>query len=65
MPDIEAEKRVRVGFKLGDLYAQGLTYLNGYEKPRRTLADRFQTPFNWAYEDRAAADPQAPSRTYI
>ncbi len=32
IPDIEAEKRVLVGFKLGDLYAQTFTYQNGDKK---------------------------------
>ena len=32
IPDIEAEKRVLVGFKLGDLYAQTFTYRNGDKK---------------------------------
>jgi hypothetical protein len=32
MPDIEAEKTVLVGFKLGDLYAETFTYQNGERK---------------------------------
>ncbi|MGH8656604.1 MAG: DUF3577 domain-containing protein [Gammaproteobacteria bacterium] len=32
IPDIEAEKRVLVGFKLGDLYAQTFTCQNGDKK---------------------------------
>ncbi len=32
IPDIEAEKRVLVGFRLGDLYAQTFTYQNGEKK---------------------------------
>ena len=32
MPDIEAEKSVLVGFKLGDLYPETFTYQNGERK---------------------------------
>jgi len=35
LPDIEAERRVLVGFKLGDLYAETFTYQNG-EKQGQT-----------------------------
>lgn len=32
IPHIDAEKRVLVGFKLGDLYAESFTYQNGDKK---------------------------------
>jgi len=38
IPDIEAEKRVLVGFKLGDLYAQTFTYQNGDKKGQAGIA---------------------------
>lgn len=68
IPDIEAEKRVLVGFKLGDLYAQTFTYQNGEKqgqvgvslKTRLLRLDWAKVEGEYVIRPRSQEETQAP-----
>ena len=68
LPDIEAERRVLVGFKLGDLYAETFTYQNGEKqgqtgvslKARLLRIDWAKVEGEYVVRPKAREETQAP-----
>jgi hypothetical protein len=70
MPDIEAEQRVLVKFKLGDLYAETFTYQNGEKKgqvgvslkARLLRIDWVKVNGEYVVRPKAREETQAPTK---